>query len=98
MPMIIEAVFTMLACARIGAIHSVVFGGFAAKELAQRINHVQPKLIVTASYGLEPNKQIAYPPIVEDALQQCKLPGALELPRLIRQRSRLHYEAINAKY
>lgn len=86
MPMIIEAVFTMLACARIGAIHSVVFGGFAAKELAQRIDHVQPKLIVTASYGLEPNKQIAYPPIVEDALQQCKLPGALELPRLIKQR------------
>jgi propionyl-CoA synthetase len=54
MPMIIEAVITMLACARIGAIHCVVFGGFAPKELAARIDSCRPKLVVTTSYGLEP--------------------------------------------
>src|SRR5690606_35410659 len=51
MPMIAEAIFAMLACARIGAIHSVVFGGFAAAELADRINDAKPKLIITASVG-----------------------------------------------
>lgn len=54
MPMIPEAAFAMLACARIGAIHSVVFGGFAANELANRILDCSPKLIVTASCGIEP--------------------------------------------
>jgi propionyl-CoA synthetase len=58
----------MLACARIGAIHSVVFGGFASKELAGRIDDCTPKLIITASCGLEPGKVIQYRPIVDDAL------------------------------
>ena len=68
MPMIIESAFTMLACARLGAIHSVVFGGFAPKELANRIDNCEPKLIVTSSMGIEPNKHIPYTPIVEEAL------------------------------
>jgi propionyl-CoA synthetase len=58
MPMIPEAIFAKLACARIGAIHSVVFGGFAAKELASRIQDAKPKLIICASCGLEPHKVI----------------------------------------
>lgn len=60
---------SMLASARIGAIHSVVFGGFAAKELASRIVDAKPNLIVTASCGLEPNKLIPYKEIVDEALQ-----------------------------
>ncbi len=60
MPMVPEAVFAMLASARIGAIHSVVFGGFAAKELSSRILDAKPALIVTASCGYEPNKVIDY--------------------------------------
>ena len=56
MPMVIEAAFAMLACARIGATHSVVFGGFSAKELANRIDDCQPRLIITSSCGIEPNK------------------------------------------
>ena len=71
MPMVIEGAFAMLACARIGAIHSVVFGGFSPKELANRIDDCQPRLIVLASFGIEPNKHIAYPPIVEEALSYC---------------------------
>ena len=71
MPMIIEAAFAMLACARIGAIHSVVFGGFAAKELANRIEDSKPKLIITASCGIEPNKFIKYEPIIEEAFTHC---------------------------
>jgi len=72
MPMVPVAVFAMLACARIGAIHSVVFGGFAAKELANRIDDCLPKLIITCSVGLEPNKIIKYAPIVDEALTFCK--------------------------
>jgi propionyl-CoA synthetase len=56
MPMIAEAAMAMLACARIGAVHSVVFGGFAAKELATRINDAKPKVIVSASCGIEVKK------------------------------------------
>jgi propionyl-CoA synthetase len=82
MPMIIEAAFAMLACARIGAIHSVVFGGFAAKELANRIDDCTPKLIVTASYGIEPSKRIPYPPIIEEAMTHC-LKVKESIPRLI---------------
>ncbi|RMI29672.1 AMP-binding protein [Nocardia stercoris] len=70
MPMIPEAVIAMLACARIGAVHSVVFGGFAAHELAARIDDAEPVLIVTASGGLEPGKRIEYPPIVIRALDE----------------------------
>jgi propionyl-CoA synthetase len=69
MPMVPSAAFAMLACARIGAIHSVVFGGFAAKELANRIDDCLPKLIITCSAGLEPNKIIKYAPIVDEALK-----------------------------
>ncbi|MFJ9743805.1 AMP-binding protein, partial [Streptomyces sp. NPDC101166] len=68
MPMIPEAVIAMLACARIGAVHSVVFGGFAAHELAARIDDAEPVLIITASGGLEPGRRIEYPPIVLAAL------------------------------
>jgi propionyl-CoA synthetase len=67
MPMIPEAIMTMLACARIGAVHSVVFGGFAPKELASRIDDATPTLVVAASCGLEPGRTVAYQPILEDA-------------------------------
>lgn len=68
LPMISEAVVAMLACARIGAIHSVVFGGFAANELAVRINDATPSVIVTATGGLEPSRQVEYLPIVHQAI------------------------------
>ncbi|MFD4430549.1 AMP-binding protein [Nocardia sp. NPDC058497] len=68
LPMIPEAVIAMLACARIGAVHSVVFGGFAAPELAARIDDAEPVLVVTASGGMEPTRRIEYPPIVLQAL------------------------------
>ena len=67
MPMISEAIIAMIACARIGAIHSVVFGGFAAHELAVRIDDAKPKLLITASYGMEFDKLIPYLPLVEEA-------------------------------
>ncbi|UCC14947.1 MAG: propionyl-CoA synthetase [Gammaproteobacteria bacterium] len=69
MPMIPETVMAMLACARIGAIHSVVFGGFAAKELATRIDDAQPKLIMSASCGIEVGKVIPYKPLLDEALE-----------------------------
>ena len=68
MPMIPEAAISMLACARIGAIHSVVFGGFAAAELATRIDDCQPKLILSASCGIEPGRVIAYKPLLDKAI------------------------------
>ena len=68
MPMIPEAVIAMLACARLGAIHSVVFGGFAAKELATRIDDAKPRLIVSASCGLEPGRVIHYKPLLDQAI------------------------------
>jgi len=70
MPMIPEAAIAMLACARLGAIHSVVFGGFAAHELAIRIDHAQPKLIITASGAIEGKKVLAYKPLVDSAIEQ----------------------------
>ncbi|RZO85743.1 MAG: propionyl-CoA synthetase [Oceanococcus sp.] len=69
MPMVPEAAMAMLACARIGAIHSVVFGGFAAPELAKRIDAAQPKLVMSASCGLEPGRLIAYKPLLDQALE-----------------------------
>ena len=69
MPMVPEAVIAMLACARIGAIHSVVFGGFAANELAKRINDAEPKLIVSSSCGIEPNRVVEYMPLLNEALR-----------------------------
>jgi propionyl-CoA synthetase len=70
MPMIPEAAVAMLACARIGAIHSVVFGGFAPHELAVRIDHAQPKLIITASGAIEGKKTLEYKPLVDSAIKQ----------------------------
>ncbi|XP_019961022.2 acyl-CoA synthetase short-chain family member 3, mitochondrial isoform X1 [Paralichthys olivaceus] len=69
MPMVPQAMFTMLACARIGAPHSLIFGGFAAKELSVRINHAKPKLMVTSSFGIEPGRRVEYIPLVEKALE-----------------------------
>ncbi|WP_342361140.1 propionyl-CoA synthetase [Terrarubrum flagellatum] len=71
MPMIPEALFAMLACARIGAVHSVVFGGFAARELATRIDDAQPKVILSASCGLEPGRTVAYKPLLDGAIEQA---------------------------
>jgi propionyl-CoA synthetase len=91
MPMIPEAVFAMLACARIGAVHSVVFGGFAAKELATRINDAAPKLILTASCGIEPKRIAPYKPLLDEAinLSQCK-PQATLLFQRDQQQAVLH--------
>lgn len=69
MPMVPEAVVAMLACARIGAVHSVVFGGFAAKELATRIDDAQPKLILSASCGIEPGRIVQYKPLLDEAIK-----------------------------
>jgi len=69
MPMVPEAVIAMLACARIGAIHSVVFGGFAANELATRIDDAKPKVIVSASCGIEINRVISYKPLLDEAIE-----------------------------
>ncbi|MES9966395.1 MAG: propionyl-CoA synthetase [Sedimenticola sp.] len=69
MPMIPEAAIAMLACARIGAVHSVVFGGFAAKELATRINDAKPKVIVSASCGIEVTRVIEYKPLLDEAIE-----------------------------
>ena len=83
MPMIPQALFAMLACARIGAIHSVVFGGFAAPELAKRIDDATPRLLLTTSCGIEGNKVIPYKPLVDHALQlaQHKVGGVILLQR-----------------
>ncbi|MBS1698774.1 MAG: AMP-binding protein [Actinobacteria bacterium] len=68
MPMMPQAIVAMLACARLGAVHSVVFGGFAAKELAVRIDDAKPKVIITASGGIEPSRVVEYLPTIRDAL------------------------------
>jgi len=71
MPMIPEAVIAMLACARLGAIHSVVFGGFAAHELAVRIDDARPKMIVSASCGIEPGRLVSYKPLLDAAIDEA---------------------------
>src|SRR5439155_16969462 len=68
MPMVPEAVMAMLACARIGAIHSVVFGGFASNELAKRIDDAKPRLILSASCGIEVNRVVPYKPLLDGAI------------------------------
>ncbi|NLS05864.1 propionyl-CoA synthetase [Rhizobium sp. P32RR-XVIII] len=87
MPMVPQAVFSMLACARIGAVHSVVFGGFAANELAARIDDSEAKLIITASCGLEPGRVVPYKPLVDQAIAIAKLKPAhclvLQRPQLV---------------
>jgi len=83
MPMVPEAVIAMLACARIGAIHSVVFGGFAANELAKRIDDAQPKLILSGSCGIEVNRVIPYKPLLDGAIELArhKVPRCVILQR-----------------
>ncbi|MBL8575405.1 MAG: propionyl-CoA synthetase [Hyphomicrobiaceae bacterium] len=94
MPMIPDALVSMLACARLGAIHSVVFGGFASRELATRIDDAQPKAIIAASCGIEPNRVIAYKPLIDEAIefsahkpanvfviQRAQKPAELKAPR-----------------
>jgi propionyl-CoA synthetase len=76
MPMIAEAVFMILACARLGAIHSVVFGGFAAASLATRIDDARPKVLVTADAGMRAGKVLPYKPLTDAALAQAKFPPA----------------------
>ena len=83
MPMVPEAAMAMLACARIGAIHSVVFGGFAAEELQNRIENSEAKLIITATKGIEPRRHIDYMELVNNALSLCKkTKNAHEIPKL----------------
>jgi propionyl-CoA synthetase len=72
MPMVPEAAIAMLACARIGAVHSVVFGGFSARELATRIDDAKPKVIVAGSCGIEPNRIVPYKPLLDDAIGQAR--------------------------
>ncbi|MGE0802646.1 MAG: propionate--CoA ligase [Lautropia sp.] len=72
LPMIPEAAFAMLACARIGAIHSVVFGGFAAVSLASRIDDAQPKLVIAADAGSRAGRRIAYKPLLDEAIERCQ--------------------------
>src|SRR5579872_288742 len=72
MPMVPEAVFAMLACARIGAVHSVVFGGFAPKELATRIDDAKPKIVLSASCGIEGTRVVPYKPLLDEAIRLAK--------------------------
>src|SRR3546814_13222082 len=83
MPMVAEAAVAMLGCARIGAVHSVVFGGFAPHELATRINDCAPKAIVTASCGIEPGRVVEYMPTVSEAIDQAshKVGNVVEIGR-----------------
>ncbi len=94
MPMVPEAVFAMLACARIGAVHSVVFGGFAAAELAKRIDDAQPVLILAASCGIEPNRVVAYKPLLDEALSISR---HLPLATVILQRPQLQADMVEGR-
>ena len=94
MPMIPEALVAMLACARIGAVHSVVFGGFAAHELAVRINDAQPKAVLSASCGIEGARVIAYKPLLDRALEQSEHKPAFTL---ILQRPQAEAEMIDGR-
>ena len=93
-PMTPSAVISMLACARIGAIHSVVFGGFAAAELAKRIDDAAPKLILTASCGIEPSRIVAYKPLLDEAIEMSShKPQAV----ILEQREQLKAEMIEGR-
>ena len=94
LPMIPRAHVAMLACARIGAIHSVVFGGFSANELATRIDDAKPKLILTASCGIEPGRVIAYQPLIEGALEKAQ---AKPSHVLVWQRPRLEWQMVEGR-
>jgi propionyl-CoA synthetase len=88
MPMVPQAAVAMLACARIGAVHSVVFGGFAATELAARLDDAQPVVIVTASCGIEPTRVVEYKPLVDAAIEK-----ASHKPRHVIVKQRPQYQA-----
>ena len=93
-PMTPSAVIAMLACARIGAIHSVVFGGFAAAELAKRIDDAKPKVILTASCGIEPSRIVAYKPLLDDAIEMSShKPHSV----ILEQRDQLQAEMISGR-
>ena len=94
MPMIPEAVISMLACARLGAVHSVVFGGFAPHELAVRIDDVRPTVVVTASCGIEPTRIVEYMPMLEDAIAMCAHPP---LHCVVVQRDRHHCDVVKGR-
>jgi propionyl-CoA synthetase len=91
MPMVPEAAVAMLACARIGAVHSVVFGGFAANELASRIEDAQPKVVVSASCGIEPGRLVAYKPLLDSAIE---LSAAKPERCIVLQRPQLEAELV----
>ena len=91
MPMVPEAVVAMLACARIGAVHSVVFGGFAAPELAKRVVDAKPTAMVSASCGLLPGRSVPYKPLLDEAL---KIAGVPQTPCLVLQRPELKAEML----
>ena len=94
MPTVPEAIFAMLACARIGAIHSVVFGGFAPNELATRIDDARPKLILSASCGIEPNRILPYKPLLDEAI---KLSTAKPEATLVLQRPQLEASMVSGR-
>jgi len=94
MPLVPEAVIGMLACARLGAVHSVVFGGFAAKELATRIDDSQPKVILSASCGIEPGRIVRYKPLLDEAITLAK---AKPLASIILQRRQETCELIDGR-
>ena len=95
MPMIPEAVIAMLACARIGAIHSVVFGGFAARELATRIEDAKPRVIVSASCGIEVTRIIPYKPLLDGAIDLCShKPSACVIVQRPQCPTKLHPESM----
>lgn len=94
MPMVPQAIVAMLACARIGAIHSVVFGGFAANELASRIDDARPKLIISASCGIEPGRTVAYKPLLDAAIEMA---SAKPVAAIILQREQLNCDLIDGR-
>ena len=88
MPMIAEACFAMLACARIGAIHSVVFGGFASHSLATRIDDARPKLIVSSDAGMRAGKAVPYKQLLDEAIRLAQFPPRAGAPGESGTRSR----------
>jgi len=94
MPMVPEGIIAMLACARIGAIHSVVFGGFASNELAVRIDDAKPKAIIAASCGLEPNRIVEYKPLIDTAIELANFKPETVI---VLQRPQCEAELINGR-